>query len=305
MRCVVDPDLPTFAAAALPWLQRDPVTHNVSCTVTQTRLDGMLPLEPDALWLRLVDSAGDVDSTDGVDSTNGVDGDGDLVGTGIVTPPRGVLLSSMSKEAAVTIADHLAATRRELAGVDGPEEPAGVFAGRFTARTGLHAVEGLSARMYRLDTVTPPRGVAGRMREAVRCDRDLLVTWLDEFSAEALPHQPASRSGDLVDRRLEQGGFMWLWEDEGVPVSVLMVSRPAAGVVRIATVYTPPELRGHGYASGNVAAICQRALDTGASACMLYADRANPTSNRIYQRIGFRPAGDTQEWVFVSPGPAA
>jgi predicted GNAT family acetyltransferase len=281
MRCIADLDLPTFAAAALPWLHQDPVRHNVLCTVTQARLDGQLELEPDALWLRLVDEAGE------------------LAGAAVQTPPRGLLLSTMPVDGAAVLADHLVATRPDLPAVDGPEGPAGAFARRFTEATSRAAGEGLSARMYRLDAVTQPSGVAGKLREANRDDRELLIAWLDAFTAEAVPHQPAGDTGAVVDRRLDQGGFLWLWEDGGVPVSLLMVSRRAAGVVRVGAVYTPPELRGHGYASANVAAICQQAIDRGAIACMLYADRANPTSNRIYQRIGFRPVGDTQEWLFT------
>jgi len=47
-----------------------------------------------------------------------------------------------------------------------------------------------------------------------------------------------------------------------------------------------------------VAAVSQRGLDAGASACMLYTDAANPTSNKIYQRIGYRQVGTAQEWRF-------
>jgi predicted GNAT family acetyltransferase len=62
-------------------------------------------------------------------------------------------------------------------------------------------------------------------------------------------------------------------------------------------VYTPVEARGHGYASANVAAISQQALDHGALACMLFADKANATSNKIYRAIGYQPVGDSQEWL--------
>jgi RimJ/RimL family protein N-acetyltransferase len=311
---IVEDDLPTFAALATEWLHRDPVRNNALCTITQTRLDGLLPLEPDALWLRLIggpgndtrdntgnDDDGNDDGNDDGGDTGSDTGSGDLDGVAICTPPRGLLLSDMSAGGATAMADHLAPVRQDLPTVDGPQEPAGIFARRFAQSTGRGAVEGLSGRMYRLDAVVEPNGVPGRMREAEPRDRDLLIAWLDAFSAEALPHQTAQTSaatGDLVDRRLGQRGFLWLWEHAGQTVSLLMVSRPAAGVVRVGAVYTPPELRGHGYASGNVAAICQRSIDGGATACMLYTDRANPTSNRVYQRIGFRPVGDTQEWIF-------
>ena len=63
-------------------------------------------------------------------------------------------------------------------------------------------------------------------------------------------------------------------------------------------VYTPPELRGHGYASAVVAALSQRLLDAGHQYCALYTDLANPTSNSIYQKIGYTPVSDAVEYAF-------
>jgi predicted GNAT family acetyltransferase len=98
---------------------------------------------------------------------------------------------------------------------------------------------------------------------------------------------------------------MWFWEVGGVPVSFAWRTPlcgpgrwPRTSVVRISAVYTPPEQRGRGYASANVAALSQEALGAGAGACMLYTDAANPVSNRIYQRIGYRPVGTADEWLF-------
>jgi predicted GNAT family acetyltransferase len=61
-------------------------------------------------------------------------------------------------------------------------------------------------------------------------------------------------------------------------------------------VWTPPDLRGRGYAGSLVAFACSRALQEGAERCMLFADLANPTSNAIYQRVGFERVGDAREW---------
>jgi predicted GNAT family acetyltransferase len=58
-------------------------------------------------------------------------------------------------------------------------------------------------------------------------------------------------------------------------------------VSRIGPVYTPPEHRGHGFASSVTAAASRDILDAGDIAC-LYTDLANPTSNRIYQALGYR-----------------
>ena len=62
---------------------------------------------------------------------------------------------------------------------------------------------------------------------------------------------------------------------------------PSFGVARVGPVYTPPEQRRKGYASAAVAEVSQRFLDAGARVC-LYTDQANPTSNGIYQALGYR-----------------
>jgi predicted GNAT family acetyltransferase len=64
-------------------------------------------------------------------------------------------------------------------------------------------------------------------------------------------------------------------------------------------VYTPPEHRGHGYGSAVTAAASQIALDRGKRFCFLYTDLANPTSNAIYTRIGYRPVCDSREIAFA------
>jgi predicted GNAT family acetyltransferase len=69
-------------------------------------------------------------------------------------------------------------------------------------------------------------------------------------------------------------------------------SREVAGQIRVAPVYTPPELRGKGYAGGATAAVSQAALDTGAAEVMLFTDLANPTSNALYPRLGYQPVTD-------------
>jgi predicted GNAT family acetyltransferase len=68
-------------------------------------------------------------------------------------------------------------------------------------------------------------------------------------------------------------------------------------------VYTPPEWRGKGYASACVAALSQLCLDSGYQFCMLYTDLANPTSNSIYQKIGYQPIGESREYRFGDAHP--
>jgi hypothetical protein len=63
-------------------------------------------------------------------------------------------------------------------------------------------------------------------------------------------------------------------------------------------VYTPPELRGRGYASALTAHVSAEQLAAGRSFCFLYTDLANPTSNRIYVALGYERVCDSVEYAF-------
>jgi predicted GNAT family acetyltransferase len=87
-----------------------------------------------------------------------------------------------------------------------------------------------------------------------------------------------------------------LWLHDRRPVSMAMVRPTVAGVARIGPVYTPDADRGHGYGSAVTAAAARTALATGARDVVLFTDLANPVSNSIYRRIGFRPVSD---WLAI------
>ena len=99
-------------------------------------------------------------------------------------------------------------------------------------------------------------------------------------------------------------GGLSVWQAGGRPVSMGGVSRQVAGMVRIGPVYTPPDLRGHGYASAITADLSRRAREAGAAEVLLYTDLDNPVSNSIYQRIGYRAVEDRVVLAFSAPGPA-
>ena len=185
-----------------------------------------------------------------------------------------------------------------LPGVLGPKEHAVTFAERWSARTGRAYRLDTSERIFRLTRVRPPRPVLGRLRTAEPRDRDLLVDWGAAFHREALHDDDVSNMPMIVDRWIAaQGRTMYLWDDAG-PVSMVRVGGPDSNGIRVGPVYTPPELRGRGYASACVAAVSQAQLDTGRSFCFLFTDLANPTSNHIYQEIGYEPVRDVDVYRF-------
>lgn len=130
---------------------------------------------------------------------------------------------------------------------------------------------------------------------AQEADLPIITPWAAAFFQEAHltdPSDPRQVARDKVGQ-----GSVFLW-DEGRPVSMAAWAGRTARGVRINFVYTPPEYRKRGYASACVADLTQCLLDEGQAFCCLYTDLANPTSNRIYQAIGYRSVCDMSDFHF-------
>jgi GNAT superfamily N-acetyltransferase len=157
---------------------------------------------------------------------------------------------------------------------------------------GREPTQRIAERLYRLDRLVEPVGVAGSARLATDADLDLVAAWVEPYTLEAFDRLPS----DFDALRLASVAIgysrTWLWLDSvDVPVSMAARRPPAAGVSRIGPVYTPPEHRGHGYGSAITARAAFDILDI-AAVPVLFTDLANTTSNKIYRAIGFRPVTD-------------
>jgi GNAT superfamily N-acetyltransferase len=207
------------------------------------------------------------------------------------TPDYPLLLSPVSLPAAARLAEDLTEARRRVPGVNAVQDAADAFAAAWRDRTGAAVAVYRRMRLFRLGELTPPRPWPdGTARLAAGTDRDLLVRWFGAFARE-VGDPPGQDHRGAVAERLGYGGIT-VWEAGGVPVSVVGRTRAVAGMVRLGPVYTPRELRGHGYAGAATAAVSQAALEAGLREVVLYTDLANPTSNALYQRLGYRPVED-------------
>jgi uncharacterized protein len=227
--------------------------------------------------------------------------EGRVVGATMRTPPHNLILSEIDEDAAVGVfVEDAHDVFDSLPGVVGPKARTAQFANAWRAATGAAPRLEIAQRIFAADHVDEPRPTTGAMRDYERADRELAIRWMDEFVAEALPDDaPQPESGaDFVDRREEdpEAGFV-VWEDER-PVSMAGFGGRTPNGIRVGPVYTPPDLRGRGYASALTAALTRRLLDSGRRFCFLYTDLANPTSNSIYQRIGYRAVSDADFWTF-------
>jgi predicted GNAT family acetyltransferase len=187
---------------------------------------------------------------------------------------------------------------RDAPGIVGPKDLAHRAVDLWTARTGQQAHVQMAERIYALARVIAPRAVSGRMRAAGSSDLDLVARWFHAFVMEAQPHLAGTVEETRASaERWIAGGGLRVWEDGGV-VSMAGASGPTPNGIRVGAVYTPPDKRRRGYASALVAALSQEQLDSGKKFCFLYTDLANPTSNKIYQDIGYEPVSDVDEYVF-------
>lgn len=266
-------DAAEFGAEAGRYLAADPATCTVLLTVSAAvRAEGPCAYDPEGRaparfgWWR-----------DG--------GQGTVRGAFVQTPPHQPLLGPMPERAAAELAAALAAVGPDVPvnGAWGPAAGVEAFT-RACGRAASALVESRS-RLFRLGEPTwvLPRP-AGQARAAVVSDAALVGEWFRDFGT-------AADSPALLRRRIAEGRLL-LWEVDGTPVSMAGRSALVAGQVRVAPVYTPGRLRRRGYAGAVTAAVGEAARAAGAEQVVLFTDLANPTSNALYPRLGYRPVAD-------------
>jgi predicted GNAT family acetyltransferase len=231
----------------------------------------------------------------------------EVVGAALIAGFLIVLSDPIDPSSFRLLANDIAREAPAVPGVVGPVEASRAFAEIWTELTGQTHRLNLSERIFRIREVIPPRRVEGAMRIATEAESDLLARWLTAFNEEALGQTPDPGAMDRFATRWiqRQGRTMYLWIDRGQAVSMVGVSGDTPNGIRVAPVYTPPELRGRGYASALTAAATQAQFAAGKLYCFLYTDLANPTSNHIYQAIGYEPVLDVTEYRFGPPSGAA
>ena len=226
---------------------------------------------------------------------------GPLTAAFMHTPGYPVMLSGMSETAAAELARDLTAARHGVPGINGAQQAADAFTAAWRDRTGDAVTVQRRMRLFRLARLVPPALPAeGSARPAAGTDRDLLTAWFEAFAREVNDDIPGHDHGADVDKRLGYDGITF-WEAGGAPVSIACLTRAVGGMARVGPVYTPPELRGRGYAGAATAAVSQAALDAGVREVVLYTDLANPVSNALYERLGYRAVEDRVVLSFEPP----
>ncbi|MFJ9664417.1 GNAT family N-acetyltransferase [Streptomyces sp. NPDC101219] len=276
-------DVDAFLARAGSFLRSRTARHTLMLTVTE------------ALRTRGPHTYGD-----GIPEFGVLQRDGAVRAAFLRTPPHRLQLTELSAEEADALAAHLLDLGRALPGVQGERATAAAFAQSWARRTGSSATVGERQRLYRLGELTVPQPVPpGRARLAGPADRAQLARWYVDFCTEL--GEVHLQDPDGWARARVAGGQATFWETpDGTPVSMACRSPIVAGQSRVVGVYTPPPLRGRGYAGAATAEVSRAVAADGAEEVLLFTDLANPTSNALYQRIGYRPVADFAVYDFTA-----
>ena len=265
-------DVEEYAAAVIPFLEAEPCVRNVPRWIIELARRGTGGWSAPSRFWWFTDDVG-------------------VVGAASWSPPYSALVTSMPETAAAILVEELAAharaTGQVLTGVNGPLPLPRTLADAWSAITGASATDERLMYLHELRHVERVPQPPGERRPAAVADVETLAGWLAAFNEDVgypAPHDPrAAMLGHI------QHGVFEVWHLDGTPVSMAGNAVPLAGVVRVTTVYTPPEHRGRGYARRLVAEMSADALTLpGVDRCMLFTVAAAPVPNAIYAQIGYR-----------------
>lgn len=217
----------------------------------------------------------------------------------VQTLKKVMMVSRGSADAMRCLADELARRNWTGEGVLGPSPQIQAMVQRYAQLGRRPARLHIRLRTFSVSSVTWPKPVPGSMRLCTAADRHLLARFVAEFISDI--GEPSDDDPLAMADRLIEAHRIFFWEDER-PVAMAASAGRTPNGIRINFVYTPPESRRRGYASNLVAQLTQRLLDEGRMFCFLNTDLANPTSNRIYQNLGYRPICDSERWAFETAG---
>ncbi len=227
-----------------------------------------------------------------------VEAEGNVIAVALRTPPRKLVLSKMTDlQASQLIAQDLVQESKKLPGVLGLTPEARAFVAAWQNLTQQPAQLALELRMHQLQTVQPIAPVSGYLRPATESDHSLLTQWNQDFMLEALgglDEDPAQTATYQLSQQR-----VYIWQDQE-PVSMVNARPSTPNGATISPVYTPLAYRRKGYATAAVAALSQQLLNQGYRHCFLFTDLANPTSNHIYQMVGYQAIADWHDYSFLN-----
>jgi len=218
------------------------------------------------------------------------------------TPPFNQILSLTKELGSIdALVDALNKRNIELPGVMGNKKSTEQFVNLWCKGKGLKANLTMNERIYKLESVTKETLGNKELIQADKSFTELILKWGREFILEALSENEV-KIRDNWKKHLQRSvdeERIFLLLDNGLPVSMARRAGKTPNGIIVNLVYTPPSLRRRGYATECVAKLSKLLLDEGNKFCFLFTDLLNPISNSIYQKIGYRPIIDVDQYEFI------
>jgi predicted GNAT family acetyltransferase len=162
--------------------------------------------------------------------------------------------------------------------------------------TAQPVLSGAPEILYRLDiSVLRDPVSAVRCRRATKEDLDWLTPWRVAYAVETLGAKPGpdvepTVFANLCDQIAE--GRLFVAHREEEPVATCCFNAELPDVVQIGAVWTPPTMRGRGYARAVVAGALRIAQQEGVMRAVLFTEETNTPAQRAYEALGFARVGD-------------
>ena len=162
------------------------------------------------------------------------------------------------------------------------------------AHDGAELLFGLSLDAMSLPPLLSRADVALRSPTAAEAS-GVLADWRAEYQVETLGNASSPEQRAAARRETEGGreaGTLWVLTVAEEVVAMTGFNAETRGIVQVGGVFTPPALRGRGFARAAVAASLLQARARGVQRSVLFTAETNQAARRAYTALGFRAIGD-------------
>lgn len=220
------------------------------------------------------------------------------------TPPHDLIISYTDNLDAISIlVDELYERGEKLPGVLSFKAAADMFAKLWCEKNNLKNNLFRKERVYQLNQVSEDCLGNRIFSMASKTHQALVLKWAEEMIKEALinynDNDVQRTKRRFTDEFDQNKSSFYILFDNNEPVSIARRAGKTPNGNFVNLVYTPPSLRRRGYATECVAKLSKLILEEGNKYCFLFTDLSNPTSNSIYQKIGYRPVIDENHYKFL------